>query len=187
MRTYDLEKSLRRYFEEALVLPQKHKERVVIHWAGDKPPQDNAAFLIVPRFTAAGRRGPRDGDVELITVQVTVAMKINPVADQFGLLSLLVDQVRLVVDQSLKGEDVFYDPDDAAIESTPLEGLRGAAPIYDRTGQQTAALDFGPAQETRADNASITVGGVTLSPVNLAVLTTTALLSPMAPRVMPRT
>lgn len=171
MRTHEIEVSLRRWFEEELQLPDKHADRVQVWWRGE-PYTDNQLAMVLPRMRAFARTGPRDGDSEIMTLEVRVALKQEPGNLTFGLLSLLVDEVRRLVDSTRR--DVPGNP--AAV-----------AKLHNQDNVPFAVLDFGPAQETRAEDQTIQVGGVTLTGIDLAVLTSEVLISPFKPRVARRT
>lgn len=177
MRTWEVEDSLRRFFDEKVALPEKHSDRVFVHWNGEAF-KDNQLAWIMPRFQSMDRSsGPRDGDVEVYTMTFTVVVKKQKGGGQFGLLSMLVDAVRLVIDQALKSNE----------PRAVAPGARGAAKLFDREKRAFAVMDFGPAAESRSYGQSISVSGVTLREVDLAVLTVNAQLSPLFPRVIATT
>lgn len=186
MRSIYLETSLRRFMEENLALPEKHRDRIFVHWAGEQF-KDNQLAWIVPRITQIQRLGPRDGDRTVVVLRVTIYEKVEPKGERFGFLSLLGDEVRLVVDPQLKQWDLTYNEDTQQLRSVAAENARGAAKVYNREGQVIGVLDFSAAQETRSYDTQATISGVTLSGVNSLVLTVQVQVTPVLPRVLPRT
>ena len=164
IQTVHIEASLRAWFQEKLNFPEKHADRVEIHWAGERF-NERALAWVQPRMSSIERRGPRDGDVQMMTLTTSVGLQTLPKGEVFGLLSLLVDEVRRAVDATRRAE---------------------AMPILDGDRQMVAKCDFGPAQETRAFAQTIQVENVAIPGVDLAVLTTACEISPVSPRVLPR-
>ena len=170
MKTHEIELGVRRWFEEAINLPERFSDRVQIHWAGEAY-TDNQLAVIEPRMRGFERTGPRDGDMEIMVLETTVWLKQDPGSPAFGLLSMLVDEARRLVDSTRRDED---------------GGPGAVSKVYNRDGLPYAALDFGPAQERRAENQTVQIGGVAVKGVDLAVLTSRVLISPLKPRVSAR-
>ena len=172
IQTIHVEESLRLWFQEKITLPEKYADRIEIHFAGERF-NERAQGWVQPRLTSFEREGPRDGDSEVLTITTTIGIKVDPTRKAFGLLSLIVDEVRRAVDATRRP---------------------GAMPIVsvaqreDGTTLKTmvAKLDFRAAQERRTYDQSISIGNVPIPGVDLAVLTTLCLISPVKPRVMPR-
>ena len=167
MKSEDVERSLYRWFEEEHDAPEGFADAVHVHKPGALFPE-RFELWIFPRiagFTRGvgptrARRGEEHDQLELV---VSCHVKNPPGGreDPFE-LSRLVDTVRAVVDASERAT---------------------AAKVYDVAGQTIAVMDFGPADETRSYNESVSVGGITVPGVDSAVLTITCELSPVKPRV----
>lgn len=166
MRTTDFEVSFRRWIEAELRVPEKHAKHVLLHWRGDGY-EDNWLLAIFPRMRSFTRVGPRDGDTEVVTVEVSVAIKQSPDQEQFGVLSMLVDEVRRLIDSTRRDED----------------GRPAVAKVFNREGAAEFVMDFGPAQESRQEGVSIQIGGRPVAEIDLAVLTCQVQCSPLRPTV----
>jgi len=167
VRTVDFEVSLRKYLESEIRVPEAHAEHVELHWRGEGF-EDNQLLMIVPRMRSFERTGPRDGDSEIVNLEVTVAVKQAPDQLTFGLLSILVDEVRRLIDSTRRDEEV----------ERPA-----VAKVFNREGVAEFVMDFGPAQESRSEGVSIQIGGRQVSAVDLAVLTCRVQVTPLRPTV----
>jgi len=94
---------------------------------------------------------------ELYDVQVTCYYKTDSKASVFGRLSRLVDSVRLLVDSSMR---------------SPAAVIRSS-----QDGSQAGLIDFGAASESRQYNQDVSIEGVGVPGVDLAVLTTRCTVS----------
>ena len=155
MLTQDIERSLFEHLEDRADLP----EGTIVHRPGERF-TERTLLWIAPRLTSVDRQpnGPnRVGETyEVWTLQVSCYVKVLQKAARFLKVSELADQVRLLVDSSLRAP---------------------AAPINNQDGTRVGLMDFGPADEERNYGISVSVEGTAVPGVDAAILTTRVVVS----------
>ena len=168
MRSEHVERALYRWLDEEFDKPQGFADAVHLHRPGQIF-EDRFERFVFARITsferAVGVRPRRGEEHDRLTITVGVHVKNPPGGREDPLeLSKLVDKVRNVVDATERA---------------------GAAKVHDDENRVVAIVDFGPADEQRAYNESVSVGGITVPGVDSAVLTIACEVSPVKPRIVP--
>lgn len=166
MKTEFIEASLYRWFSEELSLPEEFADAVYLHKPWVAFPE-RTELWVYPRITGFARQGisRRGAEFDFMTLVVGCHVKNPPGGREVPQeLSRLVDAVRSICDSTERA---------------------GAYKVHDVANRIFAVGDFGPAQEVRSYNESVSIGGITIPGVDSAVLTVQVTLSPVKPRVQP--
>lgn len=149
LATHDVERSLFLHLETRIKLLEI---QALLHRPGERFPERTERWVTVRIAEVERPFTSREGEEhEVYVVQSTCYQKTLQKAGLFGSLSELTDEVRLIVDSTVRAP---------------------AAPVFNRRNQQIALLDFGPADETREYGTDVTVEGVAVPGVDVATLTT---------------
>lgn len=168
MKSAHVEESVYRWFAEELALPEGFADAVHLHRPGALFPERNEVWIYprISSFTRAVGVRPRRGEEHDRLVLVCSCHVKNPPGGREDKLELskLADAVRTVIDAGERA---------------------GAAKILDDERRTIAIVDFGPANEVRTYQQSVSVGGISIPGVDSAVLTVACEISPVKPRVQP--
>jgi len=158
-----VEAALIRWFEDHFEGEASGAKRVAIHWPGERF-EERTALWVKPRIAGFERPGDsrRGDEIDVLVLEVTCHVKVEPKGKRSLILSNLVDEARRLVDSSERAT---------------------AQKILNEDGLVIGIIDFGPAQETRQYDVGVSIGGVTIPGVDLAVLRTRCLISRTVPRV----
>jgi len=164
VRTAFVEAAIYSWFDAHFEGAKEFANRVAVHKSGTRF-EERTKLWVWPRISTVDRTSQpgRYGDeIEVFVLETICYAKVQPKGNKLLILSNLVDEVRRLVDitQQAPGQK-----------------------ILNAKNEVIGVVAFGPANESRFYDQSVSIGSVTIPGVDFSQLRTRCVISPVKPRV----